>query len=364
MTSRITRLLRAARPLFEALLVFVACVGSGSLQCGRASLTVAERRGAMHYQRMCSVCHGPSGGGYRADEATMLNNPVFLATATDSYLRRAISQGRKGTVMSAWHASHGGPLSYADVSDVVAFLRTWQRVPSEVLDERPLNGVEARGQKLYDTNCLSCHGVRGIGGRFVNIGEAGLLSTASNGFLRLAIRHGRPGTVMPAFGEQLGDQQIDDLVALLRSWEPKDRPIPQPEIVRASPLPLGPVPLNPRGPEPKGFKAHPERTSMHVVRPELKRGAKMALLDARAPSDYIFEHIPGAVSVPFYDVERYAKDLPKDAWLVCYCSCPHAESGMLCAALAGKGFKKVTVLDEGLRGWNIAKWETRKGEAP
>jgi cytochrome c oxidase cbb3-type subunit III len=362
MTSSFNRLLRAARPLLEVLLVAAVCVGSGSLQCGRPALTVAERRGAAHYQRLCGMCHGPSGGGYRADEATMLNNPVFLATATDSFLRRAISQGRQGTVMSAWHASHGGPLSYTDVTDLIAFMRTWQRVPSEVLDERPLKGVESRGQALYDEQCVQCHGARGVKGRYVNIGEAGLLGTASNGFLRLAIRHGRPGTAMPAFGEQLNDQEVDDLVALMRSWQPKDAPIPQP--AKASPLPLGPVPLNPRGPEPKNFKMHPERTSMHVVRPELKRGAKMALLDARAPGDYIVEHIPGAVSVPFYDVERYAKDLPKDAWLICYCSCPHAESGMLAAALVSKGFKKVTVLDEGLRGWNQHKWETTKGEKP
>jgi rhodanese-related sulfurtransferase len=182
--------------------------------------------------------------------------------------------------------------------------------------------------------------------------------------LRAAIRHGRPDTPMPAFGEVLGDQGVEDVVALLRSWEPHDTPPQQPAVVQAAPLPLGPVPLNPHGPEPKGFKMHPERTSMNIVRPELKRGAKMALLDARAPSDYIAAHIPGAVSVPFYDVDRYAKDLPKDAWLVCYCSCPHAESGMLAAALVGKGFKKVTVLEEGLRGWSMMKWETREGSAP
>ena len=90
----------------------------------------------------------------------------------------------------------------------------------------------------------------------------------------------------------------------------------------------------------------------------------MAFLDARAPPDYISSHIPGAVSVPFYDVDRYAKDLPKDAWLICYCSCPHAESGMLCSALADRGFKKVTVLEEGLRGWSFEKYETKSGAEP
>jgi cytochrome c oxidase cbb3-type subunit 3/ubiquinol-cytochrome c reductase cytochrome c subunit len=249
------------------------------------------------------------------------------------------------------------------VFNLIAFLRTWERVPRAVLDERPLEGVASRGQALYDRHCTSCHGKRGVSGRNVNIGEAGLLSTATNGFLRVAIAHGRSGTPMPAFGDTLGAQGVEDIVALLRSWEPVNPP-PEPAIARPAPLPLGPVPLNPRGPEPRGFRSHPERTSMRVVRPELKRGARMAFLDSRTPSDYLREHIPGAVSVPFYDVERYAKDLPKDAWLICYCSCPHAESGMLCSALVNKGFKKVTVLEEGLRGWLAEKYETNSGASP
>jgi len=364
MLSRTRSVLRAARPVFELLAVILACVASGALQCGQAALTPAERKGAALYRRMCSVCHGPSGEGYRADEATALQHPAFLATVSDAFLRQAILDGRKDTVMSAWSVRHGGPLSHTDVFNVIAFLRSWERVPRAVLDERPLSGVAERGQPLYDQHCLSCHGKRGVSGRNVDIGEAGLLRTASNGFLRVAIQHGRPGTPMPAFAETLGEQGVEDVIALLRSWEPKTAPPPAIEMPKPSPIPLGPVPLNPKGPEPKGFRAHPERTSMRVIRPELKRGARMAFLDARAPPDYMNSHIPGAVSVPFYDVDRYAKDLPKDAWLICYCSCPHAESGMLCSALKDKGFKKVTVLEEGLRGWVAEKWETKSGAAP
>ena len=330
MISRTRSVLRAARPVFELLVMILACIGSGALECGRPSLTPGERKGADLYRRMCSVCHGSSGQGYRADEATALQHPAFLATASDAYLRKAILDGRKGTVMSAWSASRGGPLSHTDVFNLIAFLRTWERVPRAVLDERPLEGVAARGQALYDRHCIGCHGKRGVSGRNVNIGEAGLLTTATNGFLRMAIAHGRPGTPMPAFVDTLGAEGVEDVVALLRSWAPVAPQLPEPAIARPAPLPLGPVPLNPRGPEPRGFRAHPERTSMRVVRPELKRGARMAFLDSRTPSDYLREHIPGAVSVPFYDVERYAKDLPKDAWLICYCSCPHAESG-ICA---------------------------------
>ena len=90
----------------------------------------------------------------------------------------------------------------------------------------------------------------------------------------------------------------------------------------------------------------------------------MAILDARAPSDYLNEHIKGAVSVPFYDPSPYVDQLPRDAWLVCYCACPHAESGQLARKLVDQGFPKVTVLDEGLGVWRNRKYGTSEGADP
>jgi cytochrome c oxidase cbb3-type subunit III len=351
------------RVLNLAVLLLV-CVASGALECSHRPQTEAEARGADVYRRMCSVCHGQRGEGYRADNATALANPAFLSSVSDGFLRNAIAEGRKNTTMSAWAARRGGPLSSTEVDDVVRFIRRWQRVPRAVLDERRPNGDAGRGERLFAVHCLGCHGPRGVSGPNVHIGDAAFLNSASNGFLRHAIQLGRPGTAMPAFQHSLGEQAVEDLLSLLRSWEPRTPIAPEPAIARPAPLPLGPVPLNPRGPEPKGFKAYPEHTSMEVVKPELERGAKMALLDSRTPSDYANQHIPGSVSVPFYDVERYADKLPKDVWLVSYCSCPHAESRMLAAALVAKGFKKVTVLNEGLRGWNQKHYPTRKGTEP
>ena len=90
----------------------------------------------------------------------------------------------------------------------------------------------------------------------------------------------------------------------------------------------------------------------------------MAILDARAPPDYTYEHIAGAVSVPFYDPDPYIDQLPRDAWLVAYCSCPHAESGQLARKLTAKGFTKVTVLDEGLGVWKNRKYPVKNGDKP
>jgi cytochrome c oxidase cbb3-type subunit 3/ubiquinol-cytochrome c reductase cytochrome c subunit len=68
--------------------------------------------------------------------------------------------------------------------------------------------------------------------------------------------------------------------------------------------------------------------------------------------------------VPFYDPDPYFAQLPKDAWLVCYCSCPSAESGQLAQKLLKAGFTKVTVLEEGLRVWKAKKYPTNSGFEP
>jgi cytochrome c oxidase cbb3-type subunit 3/ubiquinol-cytochrome c reductase cytochrome c subunit len=265
--------------------------------------------------------------------------------------------------MSAWSIDHAGPLSHSDVDAVIGFMHGWEERPRVVLDERPLMGDATRGADIYARECARCHAVHGLGGPNISIGNPDLLSTASDGFLRYAIRSGRSGTVMAGFAASLGEQGVDDVIALLRTWQSGGASM-RPPPARPPPIPLGPVPLNAKGPEPEGFHAYPLTTPADVIKKQLERGARMGLLDARAPSDYLGEHITGAVSVPFYEPDPYLADLPKDAWLVAYCACPHAESGNLAMKLQQKGFTKVTVLDEGLGVWRNRNYGTHKGIDP
>ena len=352
-------------PLLASLAVLVSTVTSGTLECEPSAVTQAQTNGRHVYTLMCAVCHGANREGYKADQAPALGNQSFLASVSSDFLSTAISAGRASTTMSAWGRESGGPLVSSDVAALVEYLRSWQEVPSARLDERPLHGDPSRGETLYARECARCHGPRGTGGTYEGIGGLQLLASASDGFLRYAIREGRPGTEMPGFRATLGDAAIDDVVAALRKWQAAlPPPAKKPPAGRAPPLPLGPVPLNPRGPEPVGFTATPGFTSADVIKAQLDRGARMAILDARAPSDYANNHIAGAVSVPFYDPEPYVDQLPKDAWIVCYCGCPHAESGQLARKLVGKGFTKVAVLDQGLGYWVGKKWDTRQGVLP
>jgi cytochrome c oxidase cbb3-type subunit 3/ubiquinol-cytochrome c reductase cytochrome c subunit len=349
--------------LLSLLAVVVSMAASGTIECEPNAETEAQMRGQRIYGTMCAVCHGADREGYKADQAPALGNQSFLASVSATYLATAIASGRGGTTMSAWSTERGGPLSKPDVAAVAEYLRSWQEVPSAFLDERPLKGDAARGEGAFEHHCQRCHGRRGTGGTYERIGAPELLGSASDGFLRYAIRYGRPGTEMPGFRAVIGDDAIDDVLAALRKWQ---QAAPPPRLTggRPPPLPLGPVPLNADGPEPMDFKPTPAFTSADVIERELARGARMAILDARAPSDYTSNHVAGAVSVPFYDPTPYFDELPHDAWLVCYCGCPHAESGQLARKLVEKGFTKVTVLDQGLGYWSNKKYPTHQGVLP
>ena len=77
----------------------------------------------------------------------------------------------------------------------------------------------------------------------------------------------------------------------------------------------------------------------------------MVLLDARAHGDYLYGHISGAISLPFYLLRDYIDELPQDTWIINYCGCPHAVSGRAYDALKEAGFEKTAVLDEGYYVW-------------
>ena len=93
-------------------------------------------RGQALYARMCAVCHGAKGEGYKADRAPAVGHPELLASVSDELLLSAILEGRRATTMSAWGRARGGPLTEADARDLVAFLRSWQKLPKATLDER------------------------------------------------------------------------------------------------------------------------------------------------------------------------------------------------------------------------------------
>ena len=94
------------------------------------------------YASACAGCHGPKGEG---GEGPALNNPVLLASATDSFLVETISRGRRGTPMEGFlQPTPARPaLSPSEIQAVVAFLRTWDKT-TRVSSGRPGSQAERR----------------------------------------------------------------------------------------------------------------------------------------------------------------------------------------------------------------------------
>ncbi len=317
-------------------------------------------RGKILYDKYCGFCHGETGQGYKADQAPALANDDLLTIATDEYLLETIVKGRPGTTMSAWSVARGGPLAYPDAAAIVAYVRTWQKQPSEPEDHRIVSGNAAAANRTYNAQCASCHGVKGRNGKYNSLANHELLSAASDGFLATTIERGRAGTPMAGFAGKLTKTQIDDLIALVRSWK-----IPPEELPDLPPKAgsLASVVVNPKGPQPE---LDPDAAFIKVdaVKKELDRGASMVIIDARPPADYARMHIVGAISVPFYQTADYAKQLPKDRYILTYCACPHAESGQVRDALKKLGYPRVAVIDEGLLVWRDRGYGVRGGAKP
>ena len=112
---------------------------------------------------------GPEGKG---GAALALANPVYLAIADDETLRRVTSDGVPGTSMPAFARQAGGRLTDdqidGDSSDEIR--GRWSR-PDALGGVTPpayravAAGEPSRGEAVFQTFCVSCHGPGGKGGR-------------------------------------------------------------------------------------------------------------------------------------------------------------------------------------------------------
>lgn len=81
-----------------------------------------------------------------------------------------------------------------------------------------------QGREIYTEQCISCHGAQGEGGVGTALNNRGLLRNTLDEVFFSVIRSGVPSTQMPAwsvdFGGPLTDEDVRDLVAFIRAWEP------------------------------------------------------------------------------------------------------------------------------------------------
>jgi cytochrome c oxidase cbb3-type subunit 3 len=194
------------------------------------------------YSTRCSGCHGADG---KLGPAPPLNDALFLAIVPDAELLRVITEGRAVTPaqrspMPAFAASHGGPLTDAQVKVLADGIKTHWGLPASAAESLPPylgsagtgSGNAKAGARVFARACAGCHGKEGEGverdgGFRRTIHDPAFLALISNQALRRTIITGRPDLGMPPYdGKEdrppdyrpLTSAEIGDLVSLLASW--------------------------------------------------------------------------------------------------------------------------------------------------
>ncbi len=181
--------------------------------------------GEVHFVSHCSGCHGLGGQGASGPQ---LSNPTFLSTATNRMLKEWISNGKEGTEMRPFRKGGHGVSELSDryIEDLVAYLRALEFAGDSVdrVAKSP-HGRPEKGAPLYAANCAGCHGSLGEGASAPALSNPAFLKYASDGYLLATMALGRSGTEMRPVksGPQsilgLTSDEVNDVLALLRSWE-------------------------------------------------------------------------------------------------------------------------------------------------
>lgn len=180
------------------------------------------------YTKHCSVCHNENGiGGI----GLPLSGEKVEHFPRD-YLFKTVRLGREGRIMPTFNK-----LSDAQINAIVDYIFSWKK--SSVVDSysnKPVKGDAKNGQKLFVQKCSSCHGKDGKSegmGTGVTVSRErefqvvppalnnpGFLASANDDWIRQTIKAGRPGTIMPSQSAlQITDQQLNDIVSYVRSFE-------------------------------------------------------------------------------------------------------------------------------------------------
>jgi cytochrome c oxidase cbb3-type subunit III len=178
------------------------------------------------YSDNCAGCHGSEG---RGGAAIALADPVYLAIADDTSIRKVIANGVQGTSMPAFAQSAGGMLTNKQVDVITTEMRSrWSR--PGVLDganpppyaAKSIGDVQ-HGEVAYGTYCTSCHGAGGHGTpKGSAITNDSFLALVSDQALRTIVITGRPELGAPDWrgnvsGKPMSDQEVTDVVAWIAS---------------------------------------------------------------------------------------------------------------------------------------------------
>ncbi len=236
---------------FLATLLILVVLGTAALrepsrlvEAAQDQLIEAVTEGTDLFAENCVVCHGAAGEGLGSYPA--LSNEGVQSMAYED-LFRTIDRGRYGTAMAAYGSDEGGIFTDAEIDSLISMMQyaDWNKVEQRVADlgltPPPIEVVEvpeemvalvstlpdgdalSSGLTLYAENCVACHGSNAEGTTLAPaLGSDELRTRLTDDDLARIIAQGVPGTLMASWDLALSDENIDQLVMLIRRWDELD----------------------------------------------------------------------------------------------------------------------------------------------
>ena len=190
------------------------------------------------YAENCAFCHGTFGeGGQNPARADDIIAPIssleYLNVRDNTTLYNIIAQGQPNFGMSPFGSEYGGPLSEEQIDSIISFMRSWEANPPVELppEVQPLQDVNLSGQEIYDTICTQCHRPDGTANAPL-LSDNDFQENTSDQDIFDSIKNGHLATPMIAFSGLLTDDQIQELIEIIRQLEP--------ELSESSITPSGP----------------------------------------------------------------------------------------------------------------------------
>ena len=169
-------------------------------------------RGSLVYKSYCVLCHGEKADGDAIAKAGD-GLSMKINKQTPEFFKKIVMDGGPAVKRSKFMPAWKDELSDEQAEDLVMYL-------SMVTDP------QSRGEVVFKTNCILCHGVNGDG-----MGRASVLfdpppadltlSDKNDVYKKMIITMGGEAmgrsSVMPIWGMELSEDEIDDVVAYLRT---------------------------------------------------------------------------------------------------------------------------------------------------
>jgi mono/diheme cytochrome c family protein len=114
-----------------------------------------QEAGATLFAQQCATCHGEDGTTPVGDEETVINAETYWSTHDDADILKDIGIEPHGE-MASFAQDYGGPLSWEEILDLTAFVRSWGPLaaPSVMVGPTYASTIGS----LLTERCGACHG--------------------------------------------------------------------------------------------------------------------------------------------------------------------------------------------------------------